>query len=77
MAAEAETLARAMAAGNSGDLSGAERITRDVLAKNPQHLERCSFGRLADGAKRPREAVAPLEEAARLSPNPELETYWR
>jgi tetratricopeptide (TPR) repeat protein len=76
MAAEAETLARAMAAGNSGDLSEAERITRDVLAKNPQHLEALQLlGALLMGQKRPREAVAPLEEAARRSPNPELETY--
>ena len=72
----AEALARAVAAGNSGDLSEAERIVRDVLAKNPQHLEALQLlGALLMGQKRPREAVAPLEEAARRSPNPELETH--
>jgi tetratricopeptide (TPR) repeat protein len=72
----AEALARAVAAGNSGDLSEAERIVRDVLAKNPQHLEALQLlGALLMGQKRPREAVAPLEEAARHSPNPELETH--
>jgi tetratricopeptide (TPR) repeat protein len=76
MAAEAEAVARAVAAGNSGDLSEAERIVRDVLAKNPQHLEALQLlGALLMGQKRPREAVAPLEEAARHSPNPELETH--
>jgi len=72
----AEALARAVAAGNSGDLSEAERIVRDVLAKNPQHLEALQLlGALLMGQKRPREAVAPLKEAARRSPNPELETH--
>jgi tetratricopeptide (TPR) repeat protein len=72
----AEALARAVAAGNSGDLSGAERIARDVLAKNPQHLGALQLlGALLMGQKRPREAVVPLEEAARRSPNPELETH--
>lgn len=72
----AEALARAVAAGNSGDLSEAERIVRDVLAKNPQHLEALQLlGALLMGQKRPREAAAPLEEAARHSPNPELETH--
>ena len=76
MAAEAEAVARAVAAGNSGDLSEAERIVRDVLAKNPQHLEALQLlGALLMGQKRPREAAAPLEEAARRSPNPELETH--
>jgi tetratricopeptide (TPR) repeat protein len=76
MAAEAEAVARAVAAGNGGDLSEAERIVRDVLAKNPQHLEALQLlGALLMGQKRPREAVAPLEEAARHSPNPELETH--
>ena len=72
----AEALARAVAAGNSGDLSEAERIVRDVLAKNPQHLEALQLlGALLMGQKRPREAVVPLEEAARHSRNPELETH--
>jgi len=76
MAAEAEALARAMAIGNSGNLNEAERIAREVLAKNAQHPEALQLlGALLMGQKRPREAVVPLEEAARHSANPELETY--
>jgi tetratricopeptide (TPR) repeat protein len=72
----AEAMAQALAAGDRGDLSEAERIARDILAKNPQHLEALQLlGALLMGQKRPREAVAPLEEAARRSPNPELETH--
>src|SRR5215471_8296134 len=75
-AAEAEALARAVAAGNSGDLGEAERIVRHVLAKNPQQLEALQLlGALLMGQNRPREAVGPLEEAARRSANPELETH--
>ena len=76
MAAEAEALARAVAAGDRGDLGEAERIVRDLLAKSPQHLEALQLlGALLMGQKRPREAVAPLEEAARHSADPELETH--
>jgi len=76
MAAEAEALVRAMAAADSGNLSEAERIARAVLAENPQHLEALQlFGALLMAQKRPREAIAPLEEAARHSANSELETH--
>jgi tetratricopeptide (TPR) repeat protein len=76
MVAEGEALARAVAAGNSGNLSEAERIVGDILSKNPQHLEALQLlGVLLLGQKRPREAVAPLEEAARNGANPELETH--
>jgi tetratricopeptide (TPR) repeat protein len=76
MAAEAEALARAVTAGDSGDLGEAERIVRDLLAKSPQHLEALQLlGALLMGQKRPREAVVPLEEAARHSLNPEVETH--
>ena len=76
VAAEGEALTRAMAAGNSGNLSEAERIAREILAKNPQHLEALQLlGAVLLGQKRPRDAVAPLEEAARISANPELETH--
>lgn len=72
----AEVLARAVAAGDSGDLRQAERIARDILAENPQHLEALQLlGALLMGQGRPREAVVPLEEAARHSSNPELETH--
>ena len=39
MAAEAEALAQAVAAAESGNMSEAERIARVVLAQKPQHLE--------------------------------------
>ena len=38
-AAEAQALARAVAAGDNGNLREAERIARDVLARSPRHLE--------------------------------------
>jgi tetratricopeptide (TPR) repeat protein len=76
IAAEAEAMARAVAAADSGNLSEAERITRDVLARSAQHMEALQLlGGLLMAQKRPREAVAPLEEAARRNGNPELETH--
>jgi tetratricopeptide (TPR) repeat protein len=75
MAAEAEALAQAVAAAESGNMSEAERIARVVLAQKPQHLEALQLlGALMMAQRRPREAIAPLEEAARRSANPELET---
>ncbi len=75
MAAEAEALARAVAVAESGDMSEAERIARVVLAQKPQHLEALQLlGALLMAQRRPREAIAPLEEAARHSADPELET---
>jgi Flp pilus assembly protein TadD len=74
--AEAEALARAVAAGQGGNLGEAERIVRDVLTKNPQHVEALQLlGALLMGQKRPREAVVPLEAAARHVADPELETH--
>src|SRR5262249_38743046 len=76
VAAESEALAQAMAAGHGGNLSEAERIVRDVLAKNPQHVEALQLlGALLMAQKRPREAVVPLEAAARHAADPELETH--
>src|SRR5215831_6209069 len=76
MAAEAEALARAVAAADAGNVSEAERIARDVLAKNRQHPEALQLlGAFLMAQGRPREAVAPLEEAARHNANPELETH--
>src|SRR5260370_5367534 len=75
MAAEGEALARAVAVAQSGDMSEAERIARVVLAQKPQHLEALQLlGALLMAQRRPREAIAPLEEAARHSADPELET---
>jgi len=76
LAAEGEALARAVAAGNSGDLSEAERIAREVLSKNPRSPEALRLlGAVLLRQQRPREAVAPLDEAARNGANPELETH--
>jgi tetratricopeptide (TPR) repeat protein len=76
VAAEAEALAQAMAAADGGNLCEAERIARVALAKNPQHVEALQLlGGLLMAQKRPRDAIAPLEEAARRSGNPELETH--
>jgi len=75
-AAEAEALARAMAAADSGNLSEAEGIARDILARSPQHSGALQFlGAMLMAQKRPRDAVAPLEEAARRSADPQLETH--
>src|SRR5258708_12136948 len=75
MAAEAEALARAVAAAESGNMSEAERIARVVLAQKPQHMEALQLlGALLMAQKRPREAVPPLEQAARQSPHPQLQT---
>src|SRR5215470_12317433 len=76
MAAEAEALARAEATGNGGNLGEAERIVRDLLAKNPRHLEALQLlGALLLRQGRLRDAVAPFEEAARHSSNPVHETH--
>src|SRR5260370_9401912 len=75
MAAEAEALARAVAVAESGNMSEAERIARVVLAQKPQHLEALQLlGALLMAQRRPREAIAPLEEAAPHSADPDLET---
>jgi Flp pilus assembly protein TadD len=75
-AAEGEALARAITAGNSGDIGEAERIAREVLAKNPRHPPALRLlGALLLRQQRPREAIAPLEAAARESADPELETH--
>jgi tetratricopeptide (TPR) repeat protein len=76
----AEALARAVAAGNAGDLGEAERIVRDVIAKIPQDNARHAeaqqlLGALLMAQQRPRDAIAPLEEAARLAANPDVETH--
>jgi Flp pilus assembly protein TadD len=72
----AEALAQAVAAGNSGDFGGAESIVRDVIARNPRHAEALQLlGALLMAQQRPRDAIAPLEEAARLAAGPEVETH--
>jgi tetratricopeptide (TPR) repeat protein len=71
-----EALARAVEASHSGNLAEAERIAREAIAKNPRHLEALQLlGGVLVAQRRPSEAVAPLEEAARHGANSELETY--
>jgi len=59
MAAEAEALARAVAAGSNGNLSVAERIARGILINNPEQvgcaaaLAPCRWGK-SDRARRSR-----------------------
>lgn len=71
-----DALAPAVAAINGGNLNEAERLAHSVLAKNPQHAEALQLlGAVLLAQKRPREAIAPLEAAARVSANPEVETH--
>jgi tetratricopeptide (TPR) repeat protein len=71
-----DALAPAVAAINGGNLDEAERLARDVLAKNPQHAEALQLlGAVLLALKRPREAIVPLEACARTSANPEVETH--
>jgi Tfp pilus assembly protein PilF len=63
-------LAQAVAAVNGADLDRAERIVRDVLAKDPQHADAMQLlGAVLLAQQRPREAVA------RASANPEVKTH--
>jgi tetratricopeptide (TPR) repeat protein len=69
-------LSQAMAAAERGNLGEAEHIARDIVAKHPQLVEALQLlGGLLMAQRRPREAVAPLQDAARLSANPEVETH--
>jgi tetratricopeptide (TPR) repeat protein len=73
---EAGALGRAVAAVESRNLGEAERIAREILSRRPQHPEALQLlGAVLLGQQRPREAIAPLEEAARNGANPELETH--
>jgi tetratricopeptide (TPR) repeat protein len=75
-ATAADALAQAVAAGNGGNLAEAERIAREVVAKNPQYAEAQQLlGALLLAQRRPREAIAPLTEATRLAANAEVETH--
>ncbi len=74
--AEDEALARAASALGVRNLDEAERLARDILARSPQHTQALQLlGAVLLGQQRPREAIAPLEAAARAMPNPELETH--
>jgi len=71
-----EALRQAVAAGQGGNLAEAERIVRSVIAKHPQHVEALQLlGGVLMAQQRPREAVSPLQDAARLSANPEIEMH--
>jgi tetratricopeptide (TPR) repeat protein len=65
------------AAINGRRLDEAERVARDVLARDPHHagaLHLLGLALLIQ--KRPRDAVGPLTEAARATVNPLLETHY-
>jgi len=65
------------AAFDSRRLDEAERIARDVLARDPQHAGAPHLlGVALLLQKRPREAVGPLAQAARDTVNPVLETHY-
>jgi tetratricopeptide (TPR) repeat protein len=72
----ADALQRAMAAIQNRRPDEAERIAGELLAKESQHpgaLHMLGLALLAQG--RPREALAPLEEAARLRADSVIETH--
>ena len=75
-AAIEDALKGAMAAIQSRQPDAAERIARDVLARDGKHpgaLHMFGLALLAQG--RPREAVAPLEQAARARADAVIETH--
>src|SRR5262249_7870439 len=72
----AEALHRASAAMDRRRPDEAERIARDVLAKNPQQprgLHVLGISLMAQG--RPQEAVTALEQAARLLRDPVIDVH--
>lgn len=75
-AATDEGARRAMAAIQNGRPDEAERIARTLLSGNARHpgaLHVLGLALLAQ--RRPREAIAPLEQAARACPDPVIETH--
>ena len=71
-----DALQRAMAAIQNRRPDEAERIAGELLARESQHpgaLHVLGLSLLAQG--RPREALAPLEQAARLRADPVIETH--
>jgi len=76
-AADDSALRQGMAAVEHQRPDEAERIARDVLGRRPQHagaLHLLGLALLAQ--KRPRDAVAPLEQAAAATTDPVLETHF-
>jgi tetratricopeptide (TPR) repeat protein len=75
-AAIEELLQQAATALRHGRHHDAERIARDALAQDSQHAGALHLLGLALlTQRRPREAVAPLEEAARRGADPVIETH--
>jgi tetratricopeptide (TPR) repeat protein len=75
-AAIEELLQRAATAVRNGRHHDAERIARDALAQNSQHVGALHLLGLALLAqRRAREAIAPLEKAARQGSDPVIETH--
>jgi tetratricopeptide (TPR) repeat protein len=70
-----DLLRQAMAAMQGGRPDEAERLARTLLAREPRHaaaLHVCGLALL--GQRRPRDAIAPLEEACRQRIDPVCET---
>jgi tetratricopeptide (TPR) repeat protein len=66
-----------MAALNQQRVADAERIARDVLDRQPQHPAALHLlGLVLLAQKRPRDAVAPLEQAALISADAVVETHY-
>ena len=75
-AATEELLQRAATALRSGRHHEAELIARDALSQNSQHSGALHlFGLALLAQRRPAEAIAPLEEAARKGSDPVIETH--
>lgn len=71
-----EAARRAMATIQSGRPDQAESIARELISRNPRHpaaLHALGLALLAQ--RRPLEAIAPLEEAARARADPAVETH--
>src|SRR5262249_34473899 len=76
-AADDTAFRQGMAAVEQGRPDDAERIARDLLGRRPQHVGALHLLGLALLAqKRPREAVAPLEQAVHAGPDPIVETHY-
>ena len=68
-----ESLQRAIAAHQSGNLAEAERLYRDVLAAEPDQVDALALlGVALDAAGDPAQAIAYIEKAIRLDPNAAL-----
>jgi tetratricopeptide (TPR) repeat protein len=76
LAADQEALRRGMASLQGGGAADAERIARDVLLRRPQNPDALHLlGIALLSQQRAQDALAPLQEAARSSTDPAIETH--